>query len=121
MNGWHNRCLKSWRRCRLNRRDLNTGMLKNVSHEGPVLSPICQKLLLQSVLPVLNSLKEREHPLGHLLLDRCLTSLLSCQSSLLGCHKSLLLRKSLKDSSQSRVNRRRSSGNGTGTSGLMIM
>jgi hypothetical protein len=26
--------------CRLNRRDLNTGMLKNVSQEGPVLSPV---------------------------------------------------------------------------------
>jgi hypothetical protein len=120
LNGWHNSCLKSWRGWRLNQRDLNTGMLKNMSHEGPVLSPICQKLL-QSVLPVLNSLKEREHPLGHLLLDRCLTSLLSCQSSLLGCHKSLLLRKSLKDSSQSRINHRRSSGNSTGTPSLMIM
>jgi hypothetical protein len=96
-------------------------MLKNMSHEGPMLIPICQKLLLQSVLPVLNSLKERKHPLGHLLLDHCLTSLLSCQSSLLGRHKSLLLRKSLKDSSQSRINHWRSSGNNTGTSGLMII
>jgi hypothetical protein len=93
-------------------------MLKNVSHEGPVLSTVCQKLLLQSVLPVLNRLKHREHPLGHLLLDRCLTSLLGCLSSLLGCYKSLLLRKRLKDRSQSRVNSRR--GN-TGTLGLMIM
>jgi hypothetical protein len=38
-----------------------------------------------------------------------------------GRHKSLLLRKSLKDSSQSRINRWRSSENSTGTSGLMIM
>jgi hypothetical protein len=44
---------------RLNRRNLSTGMLKYVSHEGSVLSPICQKLLLQSVLSVLNSLKHR--------------------------------------------------------------
>jgi hypothetical protein len=64
---------------------MNTGMLKNVSHEGPVLSPMCQKLLLQSVLSVLNCLKHREHPLGHLLLDRCQMSLLGCLSSLLGC------------------------------------
>jgi hypothetical protein len=58
-------------------------MLKNVSHEGPVLSPVCQKLLLQSVLSVLNRLKHREHPLGHLLLDRCLSSLLGYRMSLL--------------------------------------
>jgi hypothetical protein len=32
-------------------------MLKNVSHEGPVLSSVCQKLLLQSVMFVLNGLK----------------------------------------------------------------
>jgi hypothetical protein len=105
-------------------------MLKNMSHEGPVLSPICQKLLLQSVLPILNSLKEREreHPLGHLLLDRCLmsllsrlTSLLGCQSSLLGCHKSLLLSKSLKNHSKSRVNCRRGGRNNTGTASLMVM
>jgi hypothetical protein len=96
-------------------------MLKNMSHEGPVLSPICQKLLLQSVLSVLNSLEERKHPLEHLLLDHCLTSLLSCQSSLLGHHKSLLLRKTLKDSNQSRINHWRSSENNTGTSSLMIM
>jgi hypothetical protein len=78
-------------------------MLKNVSHEGPVLNPICQKLLLQSVLSVLNCLKHREHPLGHLLLDRCLTSLL-------GCQKSLLLCKRVKYRSQSRVNGRRAVG-----------
>jgi hypothetical protein len=41
----------------MNRRKLNTGMLKNVSHEFLVLSPVCQKLLLQSVLSILNSLK----------------------------------------------------------------
>jgi hypothetical protein len=88
-------------------------MLKNVSHEGPVLSP------------VLNSLKQGNHPLEHLLLDCCLTSLLSCLSSLLGClssllgcYKSLLLRKRMKDHSKSRVNGRRGS---TGTPGLMIM
>jgi hypothetical protein len=89
-------------------------MLKNVSHKGPVLSPICQKLLLQSVLSVLNSLKYGEHPLGHLLLDRCLSSLLDCQ-------KSLLLSKRLKYRSQSRVNGRRSSRGSMGTPGLMIM
>jgi hypothetical protein len=72
-------------------------------------------------MSVLNSLKERKHPLGHLLLDRCLTSLLGCQTSLLGCHKSLLLRKSLKDYSQSRVISRRGSRNITGTLDLMIM
>jgi hypothetical protein len=38
LNGWHNRYLKSWRGCWLNRRNLNTGMLKNASHECPVLS-----------------------------------------------------------------------------------
>jgi hypothetical protein len=103
-------------------------MLKNVSHEGPVLSPVCQKLLQQSVLSVLNSLKQGKHPLGDLLLDRCLTSLLSflssllgCLSSLLGCYKSLLLCKRLKDRSQSRVNGRRGSRGSTGTPGLMIM
>jgi hypothetical protein len=56
LNRWYNNGLKCWRRCRLNRRNLNTSMLKNVSHEGPVLSPVCQKLL-QSILSVLNSLK----------------------------------------------------------------
>ena len=85
------------------------------------VSPICQKLLLQSVLPVLNSLKERKHPLGHLLLDRCLTSLLSCQSSLLGRHKSLLLRKGLEYRSQTRINGRRGSRGSTGTPCLVIM
>jgi hypothetical protein len=89
-------------------------MLKNVSHEGPVLSPVYQKLLLQSVLSVLNHLKHREHPLGHLMLDHCL-------SSLLGCNKSLLLRKRMKDRNQSRVNDRRGSRGSTGTPGLMIM
>jgi hypothetical protein len=103
-------------------------MLKNVNHEGPVLSPICQKLLLQSVLSVLNSLKQGKHPLGHLLLDRCLTrllsclsSLLGCLSSLLGCYKSMMLRKRPKDRSQSRVNGRRGSRGSTGTPDLMIM
>jgi hypothetical protein len=51
-------------------------MLKNVSHEGPVLSPVCQKLLLQSVLSVLNSLRHGEHSLRHLLLGYCQMSLL---------------------------------------------
>jgi hypothetical protein len=53
-------------------------MLKNVSHEGPVLHPFCQKLLLKSVLVVLNGLEHRGHPFGHLLLNRYLTGLLSC-------------------------------------------
>jgi hypothetical protein len=72
-------------------------------------------------MSVLNSLKQGKHPLEHLLLDRCLTSLLSYLSNLLGCYKSLLLRKRLKDRSQSRVNGRRGSRGGTGTLGLMIM
>jgi hypothetical protein len=96
-------------------------MLKNVSHEGPVLNPVCQKLLLQSVMSVLNSLKHGKHSLGHLLLDRGLTSLLGCLSSLLGCYKSLLLRKRLKDRTQSRINGRRGSKGSTGTLCLMIM
>jgi hypothetical protein len=58
-------------------------VLKNVSHEGPLLRPICQELLLESVIAVLGSLKHREHPLGHLLLDGYLTCLLSYQVSLL--------------------------------------
>jgi hypothetical protein len=78
-------------------------MLKNVSHEGLMLSSVYQKLLLQSVMSDLNCLKHREHPLRHLLLDRCLTSLL-------GCQKSLLLCKRVKYSSQSRVNGRRVAG-----------
>jgi hypothetical protein len=44
-------------------------------------------------------------------------SQLSCQSCLLGRHKSLLLRKSLKDCSQSR----RASRSSTGTPSLMII
>jgi hypothetical protein len=86
-------------------------MLKNVSHEGPVLSPVCQKLLLQSVLSVLNSLKHGKHSLRHLLLNSCLSCLLDCQMS-------LLLSKGLEDRSQSRVNGRRGS---MGTPGHMIM
>jgi hypothetical protein len=93
--------------CRLNRRELNTGMLKDVSHEGPMLSPICQKLLLQSVMSVLNSLKHGEHSLGHLLLGYC--------------QMSLLLSKRLEYHRQSRVNSRRASRGSTGTPGLMIM
>jgi hypothetical protein len=96
-------------------------MLKNVSHEGLVLSPVYQKLLLQSVLSILNHLKHREHPLGHLMLDRCPSSLLGCLSSLLRCNKSLLLRKRMKDRNQSRVNNRRGNRGSTGTPGLMIM
>jgi hypothetical protein len=92
----------------------NTGMLKKVSHEGPVLSPVYQKLLLQSVLTVLNRLKHREHPLGHLLLDCCL-------SSLLGCQMSLLLSKGMEYRSQSRINSRRGSRGSTGTPCLVIM
>jgi hypothetical protein len=52
-------------------------------HRRPVLGPVCQELLLKSVLMVLNSLKHREHPFGHLLMDGCLSSLLCCQMSLL--------------------------------------
>lgn len=58
-------------------------MLKDMSHESPVLRPICQKLLLKGVLTVLNSLKHGKHPFEHLLVDRCLMSLLSYQVSLL--------------------------------------
>jgi hypothetical protein len=54
---------------------LNTGVLKDMSHKRPVLGPVCQELLLQSVLTVLNCLKHKEHPFGHLLLDGCLSSL----------------------------------------------
>jgi hypothetical protein len=91
--------------------DLNTCMLKHESHEGTVLIPVYQKLLLQSILSVLNSLKHREYSLEHLLLDRCLTGLLGCQVS-------LLLSKGLEDCSKSRVNGRRGS---TRTPSLMIM
>jgi hypothetical protein len=80
-------------------------MLKHESHECPVLSPILEKLLLlQSILPVLNRLKHREHSLEHLLLDRCQVS--------------LLLSKGLEDRSKSRVNGRR--GSTTRTPSLMI-
>jgi hypothetical protein len=83
-------------------------MLKHESHECPVLSPILEKLLLQSILPVLNRLKHQEHSLGHLLLDRCQVS--------------LLLSKSLEDRSKSGVNGRRGSrGSTTRTPSLMIM
>src|SRR5688572_30381178 len=83
-------------------------MLKHESHECPVLSPVLKKLLLQSILPVLNRLKHREHSLGHLLLDRCQVS--------------LLLSKSLEDRSKSRDDGRRGSrGSTTGTPSLMIM
>jgi hypothetical protein len=83
-------------------------MLKHESHECPVLSPVLEELLLQSILSVLNSLKHREHPLGHLLLD--------C------CQVSLLLSKGLEDRNKSRVNGRRGSrGSTTGTPSLMIM
>jgi hypothetical protein len=86
----------------------NTGMLKHESYECPVLSPILEKLLLQSILSVLNHLKHREHSLGHLLLDRCQVS--------------LLLSKSLEDHSKSGVNGRRGSrGSTTETPSLMIM
>jgi hypothetical protein len=83
-------------------------VLKHESHECPVLSPVLEKLLLKSILPVLNRLKHREHSLGHLLLDRCQVS--------------LLLSKSLEDRCKSRVNGRRGSkGSTTGTPSLMIM
>jgi hypothetical protein len=75
--------LKSWRRSRLHWWELNTGVLKDMRHEGLVLCPICQELLLKGVLTVLDSLKHGEHPFGHLLLDSCLSSLLCCQMSLL--------------------------------------
>jgi hypothetical protein len=94
--------------------DLNTCMLKHESHEGPVLSPVCQKLLLESIMSVLNSLKHREHSLGHLLLNHCLTGLLGCQVS-------LLLSKGLEDRSKSRVNGRRGSRDNTRTPSLMFM
>jgi hypothetical protein len=92
----------------------NTCMLKHESHEGPVLSPVCQKLPLESILPVLNSLKHREHSLEHLLLDRYLTGLLGYQVS-------LLLSKGLEDRNKSRVNGRRGSTGSTRTPSLMIM
>jgi hypothetical protein len=83
-------------------------VLKHESHECPVLSPVLEKLLLKSILPVLNRLKHREHSLGHLLLDHCQVS--------------LLLSKSLEDRRKSRVNGRRGSkGSTTGTPSLMIM
>jgi hypothetical protein len=89
-------------------------MLKHESHEGPVLSPVCQKMLLESILSVLNSLKHRKHSLGHLLLNRCLTGLLGYQVS-------LLLSKGLKDRNKSRVNGRRGSRGSTRTPSFMIM
>jgi hypothetical protein len=52
-------------------------------HERTVLGPVCQELLLKSVMTVLDSLKHGEHPFGHLLLDGCLMSPLCCQMSLL--------------------------------------
>jgi hypothetical protein len=55
---------------------MNTGVLKDVSHERPVLCPVYQEVLLKSVLVVLNSLEHGQHPLGHLLLDRCLSGML---------------------------------------------
>jgi hypothetical protein len=89
-------------------------MLKDMSHKSPMLSPVCQELLLQSVLAVLNRLKHREHPFRHPLLNGYLSSLLGCQMSLLLCRR-------LKYHSQSRVNSRRGSRGNTGTSRLMIM
>ena len=85
MKSWYNSYLKSRRRGRLNWWEVNTGVLKDMSPKRPVLGPICQEPLLQSVLTVLNSLKHREHPFGHLLLDGWLSSLLCCQMSLLLC------------------------------------
>jgi hypothetical protein len=82
-----------------------------MSHKGLMLCPICQKLLLKSVLTILKGLKHGEHPFGHLLPNSCLLSLLSCQVS-------LLLGKRLKNGCQGWINRWRSN---TGTTGLMIM
>jgi hypothetical protein len=70
-----------------------------MSHKRSVLGPVCQELLLQSVLTVLNWLKHGEHPFRHLLLDGCLSSLLYCQMR-------LLLHKRLKYRGHSRVNSR---------------
>jgi hypothetical protein len=58
-------------------------VLKDMSHERLVLRPICQELLMEGVLVVLNSLQHRQHLLGHLLLNGCLMGLLCCQVSLL--------------------------------------
>ena len=66
--------------------------MKHESHESPVLSSVLKKLLLQSIMSVLNRLKHREHSLGHLLLDHCQVS--------------LLLSESLEDRCKSRVNGR---------------
>jgi hypothetical protein len=83
-------------------------VLKHESHECPVLNPVLKKLLLQSILSVLNRLKHREHSLGHLLLDRYQVS--------------LLLGESLEDRCKSRVNGSRGSrGSTSGTPNLMIM
>jgi hypothetical protein len=90
LKSWNNSSLKSWRRSRLHWLELNTGVLEDMRHEGPVLYPVCQELLLKGVLTVLDSLKHGEHPFGHLLLDSSLSS--------------LLLHKRLKDSGQSRIN-----------------
>jgi hypothetical protein len=71
----------------------------------PYSQPVLKKLLLQSIMSILNHLKHREHSLGHLLLDRCQVS--------------LLLSESLEDRCKSRVNGRR--GSTAGTPSLMIM
>jgi hypothetical protein len=86
-----------------------------LSHERSMLHPICQEMLLKSVLAVLNSLKHRKHPLRHLLQDGYLICLLSCQVS-------LLLGGRLKDGCQGWINSRRCRGrNNIGTTGLVIV
>jgi hypothetical protein len=111
---WYDSSLESWRRIRLYWRELNTSVLKDMHHERPVLRPVCQELLLKSVLTVLDSLKHGEHTFGHLLLDGCLSSMLCYQMS-------LMLWMWLKNSSQSRVNSWWGSRSNIGTTRLMIM
>jgi hypothetical protein len=72
-------------------------VLKDMSHECSVLCPVCQELLLKSVLAVLNSLEHGQHLLGHMVLDGYLLGLLCFQVS-------LLLSEKRKNSSQCRVN-----------------
>jgi hypothetical protein len=110
-----NGSLKSRRQSRLHWRNRNTGVLKDMSHECPMLCSVCQELLLKGVLVVLNGLEHGQHPLEHLLLDGCLSGLLCCQVS-------LLLSERLKYSIQRRVNRwRRSRRNNNGATNLVIM
>lgn len=84
-----------------------TGVLKDILHEGLVLYPICMQLLLKHALVMLNVLKQCKHPIitslssqAKLLITSSMTSYYLCllcgKASLLCCLMLLLLNRVLK-------------------------